>query len=198
MTRRLLTPLLAVLLLALAAPAAQADRADDLLLEACRTGKVTGSYSQSDYRKAISRIPADSDQYTDCRSVLRRSQLSAAGGGAGGDGGPGGGAGGVGGGAGGVDGGAGGGGGIDPATGQRIDPLAGATPEERAAVERAGKAGGASFELARGSITPGRPGGLQGSDLPPALIVLVALLGALALGGAGWAGLSRVRPRRGA
>lgn len=195
MTRRLTTLAAALLALLALAPAAQADRADTLLIEACRTGAVTGRYSQSDFRKAITRIPADSDQYTDCRDVLRRAQLEAA---SGGDK-PG---------AGGPSTGAGAPGpppagalpkigGIDPATGKRADPLATATPAERKDVEKAARTGGSPFVLAGETVTPGSPGALAGSTLPPALIVLVALLLALALGGSGWAGLHRVRARHG-
>lgn len=167
-----------------AAPAAWADKADQLLLEACRTGTVSGKYSQSDYRKAISRIPADSDQYTDCRDVLRRAQLAAA---SGRDPGSGGGAG---------AGGGGGGPAIDPATGIRADPLTSATDEERAEVASVAKGRGAGFALAGKPIKPGEPGSLAGSTMPPNLIVFVALVALLALGSAGWTITSRVRARR--
>jgi hypothetical protein len=187
MTRRLLITLA---VFAALAPAAQADRADDLLLEACRTGTVQGTYTQSEYRQALRRIPADSDQYTDCRDVLRRAQLAAARGGGGNDGG----------GAGGAGGGTGGGGAaIDPATGIRADALADATPEERAAVEALGKAGGAPLALASGTtIRPGDPGTLTRSDLPATLVALVVLLGLLATGSAAWTITNRVRDRRAA
>lgn len=182
---RALTPLLlCVVALGGAAPAAWADKADQLLLEACRTGTVSGKYSQSDYRKAISRIPADSDQYTDCRDVLRRAQLAAAGGGGGSSSGGGGGGGGTGGPA------------IDPATGIRADPLSSATPEERAEVASVAKGGGAGFALAGKPIKPGEPGSLAGSTMPSNLIVLVVLVALLALGSSAWTVTTRVRARR--
>jgi hypothetical protein len=61
----------------LAAPAAASYQ--DLLLDACgRDGKVNGTYSQEDYRKALANIPADADQYSDCRAIIRAAQLAAA------------------------------------------------------------------------------------------------------------------------
>ena len=74
---------LAALLAAAAACAALASPAsanyEDLLLDACgRDGKVNGTYSQKDYREALANIPADADQYSDCRAILRAAQLAAA------------------------------------------------------------------------------------------------------------------------
>ena len=67
----------AVACAAFAAPAQASYR--DLLLDACgRDGKVNGTYSQEDYRKALANIPADADQYSDCRAILRAAQLAAA------------------------------------------------------------------------------------------------------------------------
>ena len=74
---------LAALLAAVAACAAFAAPAsanyEDLLLDACgRDGKVDGTYSQKDYREALANIPADADQYSDCRAIIKAAQLAAA------------------------------------------------------------------------------------------------------------------------
>ena len=42
-------------------------------------GKLSKRYSQSEYRDALANLPTDVDEYTDCRDVIRRAQLSAAG-----------------------------------------------------------------------------------------------------------------------
>ena len=63
----------------LSLPASASASYQDLLLDACgRDGKVNGTYSQEDYRKALANIPADADQYSDCRAILRAAQIAAA------------------------------------------------------------------------------------------------------------------------
>ncbi len=81
------------MLLFLLVPAAAHANYKDLLKDACRDQKVNGTYSQKDYRDALDNLPADADQYTDCRAVLTAAQLAAAGaqGSSGGGGGGGGG-----------------------------------------------------------------------------------------------------------
>src|SRR4051794_14868284 len=75
--RRLLTATLLLLLLLPAAHALAADNPSDLLIDACRDEKVDGTYSQRTYKRALSELPADSDQYTACRDVINRARLAA-------------------------------------------------------------------------------------------------------------------------
>src|SRR3954468_1527750 len=75
--RRLLIATSLLLLLLPAAAAIAGDNAQDLLVDACRDEKVDGTYSQRTYKKALSQLPADSDQYTACRDVINRARLAA-------------------------------------------------------------------------------------------------------------------------
>lgn len=43
-------------------------------------GVLNGKYSASELERALDQLPSDLDEYTDCRSVLRRAQLGSAGG----------------------------------------------------------------------------------------------------------------------
>ncbi len=76
MLRRLLVPVL--LLACLITPAVAQAGYQELLKDACRDEHVNGTYSQKDYTDALANIPADADQYTNCRDVLRAAQLAAA------------------------------------------------------------------------------------------------------------------------
>lgn len=62
------------------------------VLQDCVDGSLDGSHSDADKREALDQIPADVDEYSDCRSVIR----AAIGGGSKGGDGPGGSAGGAG------------------------------------------------------------------------------------------------------
>src|SRR3954451_3032478 len=75
--RRLVIATFLLLLLLPAAAALAGDNANDLLIDACRDEKVDGTYSQRTYTKALSELPADSDQYTACRDVINRARLAA-------------------------------------------------------------------------------------------------------------------------
>ena len=41
-------------------------------------GALNGKYSQSELERALEQLPSDLDEYTDCRSVIRRAQLGSA------------------------------------------------------------------------------------------------------------------------
>jgi hypothetical protein len=43
-------------------------------------GVLNGKYSASELERALDQLPSDLDEYTDCRSVIRRAQLGSAGG----------------------------------------------------------------------------------------------------------------------
>src|SRR3954471_21221586 len=84
---------LAGLLLLLAiAPPAEAASTTQILRDCADDGVLQGHYSPAELRKARQNIPADTDQYTDCRDVLARAAgRVAASAGTGGSGGTGGG-----------------------------------------------------------------------------------------------------------
>jgi hypothetical protein len=171
MRRLLITAVLGCLLL----PAAAWASSDAVIKDCTDDGVIQGHYSQQDYKNALNNLPTDVDEYTDCRDVIKRAQLGGTGGGPGG-GGTGGGPGG---------GGASGGG----------DPLATATPAERAALAKA-QAGGASKPVRIGGklVQPGKLGfGGLGSPttLPGSLIAVLVALGIAAAA----AGATYVRNR---
>jgi len=124
------------------------------LTEDCQDGKIDGTYTQAQYRQALSGIATDLDEYSDCRAVIRRAQLAAARRGAGG-GQDGAGAGGTGGGTTGGGGGSAGGTGGDPTNTIRPDPLDGASSEERRALQEAVAGGDAPVTVAGGPVRPG-------------------------------------------
>jgi hypothetical protein len=172
----LLAILPVLLLLAIAVPAHPAHAAS--LIDDCQDGRIDGTYSQAEYRRALRNISADFDQYTDCRRVIRRAQLAAAGGGDGGaQGGGTEGAGGTGG---------AGGGSAGPGTGTsteaptsalRADQLQSATPEERRAFEQATTGGGGPVRVGKAAIRPGATGAeAAADDIPGPLLALLALL----------------------
>ena len=73
-------PALAAVFAAVMAFAAPAQAGTgELLRDACgRDGKVNGTYSQEDYRKALAAVPADSAQYSRCRAILQAARIEAA------------------------------------------------------------------------------------------------------------------------
>jgi hypothetical protein len=173
-----LRPWIVTVLLCLCAPAAAPGAAfasgAAVIRDCADDGALSKRYSQKDYADALRNMPADVDEYTDCRDVIRRAQL----GGAGGSGGSGGSS-----------------SGPSPAgtpggtTGPSVggDPLTTATPEERAAVQQAAAEGREPVEIDGTPITPGVLGGATVnavSDLPGPVLAVLALLvvGAMAAG----------------
>ncbi|MDP4673485.1 MAG: hypothetical protein NWS55_07700 [Solirubrobacteraceae bacterium] len=64
---------------ALLAPTSALASWEDLLQQACGTkGQVTGTFTQAEYKEALANIPADADQYSNCRSIIEAAQLAAA------------------------------------------------------------------------------------------------------------------------
>ena len=172
--RPLLLALVAVLaLIALPATAALASGRD--VLDDCTDDEVMSkTYTQKEYRQALSELAADADQYGNCREVIRRAQLKAAAGAKkqGTSTTPAGGAG--------ASDGCNGAIGSPPASEQ----LDAATPAERSAVEKA-RTDAARPVLDTASVdttNAGRaPGASQASDVPTPLIVVLAMLLAAAL-----------------
>lgn len=73
-----LAALLAALLgLASASPAPASPTG--VIRDCSEDGILNGSYSQSELDGALEQLPSDLDEYTDCRSVIRRAQLRSAG-----------------------------------------------------------------------------------------------------------------------
>jgi hypothetical protein len=157
------TVLIALLALLLVAPAAPAQSTRNQILRECQSGRLTGDYTAQEIRDARSNIPDDLDQYTDCRDVLTRALLNLAGGGSG-------------------DGGAGDAGGFGTSGGLGGDggggtPLTPSTEADRQALEQAATAGNQPIKVAGRDVTPGAA---LRNDLPSTLLVLLILLAAAA------------------
>src|SRR3954451_23292381 len=73
------------LLLVLAVPGL-AHASGSAVIKDCADGSIDKSYSQKDYADALATLPADLDEYTDCRSQIQRKQLGGGGGTTGGGG----------------------------------------------------------------------------------------------------------------
>jgi hypothetical protein len=71
---------LALSLLVLLAAAASADTGAKII-ERCTHGQSLSGFSQKDYRRALQELPTEVEEYSDCASLIRRAQLTAAGGG---------------------------------------------------------------------------------------------------------------------
>ncbi len=173
-----------VLLLAcLFTPAVAHAGYQELLKDACRDERVNGTYSQKDYREALANIPADADQYTNCRDVLSAAQLAAAGAQAAGRS------------------------GSAPVSNGTIvaltapDPLATATPAEKQAVTQASESGSEPVTVGGEVLEPstlgaGRAVAAGLSDLPAPLLAALSLIVLLGLGAIAFVLVPRVRDRR--
>jgi len=180
------------LLLVLAVPGL-AHASGSAVIKDCADGSIDRSYSQKDYADALANLPADLDEYTDCRSQIQRKQLGGGGGGTTSGGGGTGAGGAAVGGATGTGGGTGGNGDTGTGGGGATDPLAGATDSERAALAKAVESGAAPVQLDGRPIHPGELGGARSSGLGELPAPLLALLVLLALGGLGAAGFGTRR-----
>jgi hypothetical protein len=159
--------LVMVLTLLVAAPAALAGTRADIIRDCGDDGRLDGSYTPSEIRDARNNLPADQDQYTDCRDVLNRAL------GGTGDKGLGDGSGG----------GALGGGGSD----RPREPLTPSGPEEQAALDKSIGGGGAPVQVGDSTVVPGAAG--FGADaarnsIPATLLAVLILLGLAAVAGA--------------
>jgi hypothetical protein len=176
--------LLMLALIAAVAPSPAFAGSREQILRDCQDGHIDGKYSQKEYADALANIPTDVDEYTDCRDVIRRSQLSSAGGNdsQGGSG-------------------AARGGGTSGGADGRVsrDPLATASRHERDAVER--KRSEADKPVAVGGrlVQPGSLGydtGGSVSEIPTPLLIALILLGAGAVAAGGMWLRTRVVARR--
>ena len=153
----------------LAPAAAQADGGAAVIRDCLNNGRITGHYTQQQYAQALAELPADVAEYSDCAGLIRRAQLAAASGRAGG-------------------------GGAGPS-----NSLSTATPSERAALRAAVRAGSHPFDIGGRLVRPGvvavRSSSVFNALPTPLLIALAALL-ATALGAGGHRVWTIVRTRR--
>lgn len=164
--RPLLIALLAVLAL-LSAPAVALASGRDVLDDCTDDEVMSKTYTQKEYKAALSQLAADADQYGNCRQVISRAQLRAAAGGRKKDDG------------GAAEGGSSGGAGA-VGSAPAVQQLADATPKERKGVDEARRGAAAPVELDNVTVDPRKvgtvPGVSQVSDLPTPLVVVLALL----------------------
>jgi len=161
-------------MLLVAVPAiAYAGTREKIVADCYDDGKLDGNYSPSEIRDARNNLPADIDQYSDCRDVLARalggSGDKAVGGGSGG--------GALGGGSGGVAGGG--------APAQDLTPSG---PQEQQELAQAATGGGdAPIQVGDTTIVPGAAGlasDAAHNPMPVTVLVAMVLLGLTAVAGA--------------
>ena len=202
MVRSLLA--IAFVLLLTASPASAASRTE--ILRDCQDGSLSGTYTASELRDARSHIPADIDQYSDCRDVLTRALTS--GSGTGTDGGSSSSGGGSGGSSGGGTSSSSGSSGSGSSGSSDVAPNAAApspvlkpeTQKEQHALDDAGTTGGATpVTVGERPIVPGATAfdaGEPGNRLPSSLVVTLVLLAVAAAAAAAPAARRRVLDRR--
>jgi hypothetical protein len=64
-----------VVTLLLVLPAMAMASGETVLQDCADDSELSRTYSQAEYKKALANIPADLDEYTDCRSIIRAAQL---------------------------------------------------------------------------------------------------------------------------
>jgi hypothetical protein len=69
-------PVAAALLLLVPVPAQASS--GDVIRDCSEDGSLEGNYSQGELSGALDNLPSDIDEYTDCRTVIRRAQLAGA------------------------------------------------------------------------------------------------------------------------
>lgn len=178
-----------LVLLSLAAPAgAMASAGSEAIIGECANERLSKTYTQQDYRKALADLPADLREYTACYDVILAAQRAAARGATDTSGASG---------AAGTSGTSGTGGTAGTTSTGAVaaaDPLSTASPEDQAAAKAAQQQGARAVTLGGATITPGAPGTLVSSldELPAAVVVLLVLIVIAGLGGLGYAIKRRV------
>ncbi|HWH12261.1 MAG TPA: hypothetical protein VG165_14130 [Solirubrobacteraceae bacterium] len=173
--RSVLVGLVVALGLMIAPVAAQAS-ASALITDCVTNGKIVGHYPLADYIQALSHLPTDVDEYSDCSDVIRRAEENLAAGGTT----------------------AAAAAAATPAN-PRANPLDTAAPAERAQITQAARQGARSVELGGSVIQPGVVAARTSSILngvPTPLLITLATLGAIALALGGWRAKKLVRSRR--
>ena len=74
----LLGLLLAAALLSIASPAHAST--GGTIIDRCIHGQPLSGFSQQAYREALANLPTEVEEYSDCANLIRRAELSAAGG----------------------------------------------------------------------------------------------------------------------
>jgi hypothetical protein len=156
--------LVMVLTLLVAAPAAMAGTRADIVRDCFDDGDLDGNYTASQIRDARNNLPADVDQYSDCRDVLTRAL-----------------------------GGSGtkntsGGGPFGAGASGPSEPLTPSGPAEQQALDDAVASGGEEpVQVGDGTVVPGASGfeaGATRSDIPGTLLTALILLAVAALAAA--------------
>jgi hypothetical protein len=187
MRRALLLTALLCLLAPASSFASTASEGKRVIRDCSSDGEINGKYSQGAYKYALSHMPSDLAEYTNCADAIRQAQAAAAGGNRGGGGG------GTGGGS------TGGGGGIAGGFDVPATPYTAPSSSERSAIRGARNGGGAVGIGGGAPVTPGAPGITASSvtrTLPAPLLALLILLALGAAGGASVALRTRVVSRR--
>jgi hypothetical protein len=182
--------LILLTLIALLASASSAAASGRAVINDCTDDEVLSkTYTQQDYRNALAKLPADADQYGNCRDIIARAQDAAAtkggskssskgndatataGGGTGSGGSP------------------------PPSSKPASEQLAAASPEDRAAASAAANDGGIPVTGPTAAEIGREPGTDQVADLPAPVLALLAflLVGALGLGAVRIRSLVRAR-----
>ena len=185
MRRALLVTALLCLLAPASSFASTASEGNRVIRDCSSDGEINGKYSQGAYKYALSHMPSDLAEYTNCADAIRQAQAAAAGGNSGG-GGTGGGS-------------TGGGGGITGGFDVPATPYTAPSSGERSAIQSARNAGGAVGIGGGAPVTPGGPGITASAvtrALPAPLLALLILLALGAAGGASVALRTRVLSRR--
>ena len=74
-----LPALLVLVVLSVCLPVAEAAASGgDVIADCTKHGTLTKHYSQREYRQALASLPADVDEYGDCRNVIRDAQVAGA------------------------------------------------------------------------------------------------------------------------
>ena len=144
-------PIAAALLLLVPLPALASS--GDVIRDCSEDGSLEGNYSQGELSGALDNLPSDIDEYTDCRTVIRRAQLAGA---------------------------KGKGKGSPRGVISRVDHSAPVNPTEQRHIEEATHGRSEPVQIAGRPIRPGATGAALaaaglGTDLPT--YVLVALIG---------------------
>jgi hypothetical protein len=150
------------------------------IIDRCTHGESLGGFSQGDYTQALKEMSADTEEYSDCSSLIRQAQLAAAAGGRG------------------TGNGGGAGGGADESAPSPVAVTA--TPSEKQSVTHAAKGGSAPVQLDGQTIAPGvvhTNVASAFSALPTPLLATLAFLLTCMLLIAGVVVRNRVRGRHG-
>lgn len=170
--RGLLLGILLAIVLQPAVPAANADQGEAIILR-CTHGQSLSGFSQDAYKQALKDLNADTEEYTDCSSLIRQAQLAAAG--------------------------SGDGGGSSGSSGGPSAPAVVPTPAEQRAITSAGHARAVPVQVGEQAIHPGVVHvdvASALSSLPTPLLAMLAFLLTCLLLVAGGALRNHVRARR--